>query len=81
MGKCEEVLKNEETVPIYTSFAIAAGNWICLLSGIPGGLFDPALSTGASLGQMLANSSLNWTTFGDYEAVVLLSMGERKAVG
>ena len=32
--------------------AVAIGNFISLISGIPGGLFDPSLTTGAALGQL-----------------------------
>ena len=48
-------------VPTWGFGAIALGNWIALLSGIPGGLFDPSLATGAALGQLTAPFWSSWT--------------------
>lgn len=46
------ILIEGDTYPIWLAPAVAAGNFITLLSGIPGGLFDPSLTTGAALGQI-----------------------------
>lgn len=40
--------------PAYYPFTKAAGSFLSLISGIPGGLFDPSLSVGAGLGQLAA---------------------------
>ena len=57
-------------MPDWGFAAIAGGNWIALLSGIPGGLFDPSLATGAAFGQMTAP----WLEFVEPRAVILLCM-------
>jgi len=41
------------TVSWYYPFAKAGASFVSLVSGIPGGLFDPSLAVGASLGQVL----------------------------
>jgi H+/Cl- antiporter ClcA len=41
------------TVSWYYPFAKAGASFVSLISGIPGGLFDPSLAVGASLGQVL----------------------------
>ncbi len=46
------ILIDGTTYPVWLAPAVAAGNFITLLSGIPGGLFDPSLTTGAALGQI-----------------------------
>lgn len=66
----EAILIGGEEVPQWGFAAIAAGNWISLLSGIPGGLFDPSLATGAALGQLTAPL----LSFIDAKAVILLCM-------
>lgn len=48
----KDILINGASYPVWLAPAIAAGNFITLLSGIPGGLFDPSLTTGAALGQI-----------------------------
>ena len=40
------------TVEWYYPFAKAGASFVSLVSGIPGGLFDPSLAVGASLGQV-----------------------------
>ena len=44
-----------EGYPWWYPFAKAGGNYFSLVSGIPGGLFDPSLSVGAGLGNMCAD--------------------------
>lgn len=44
-----------EGYPWWYPFAKAGGNYFSLISGIPGGLFDPSLSVGAGLGNMCAD--------------------------
>ena len=48
------ILQHETEMPFSYPLAKAAGNFISLISGIPGGLFDPSFSVGASLGQLSA---------------------------
>ena len=52
----------------------AIANYVCLISGIPGGLFDPSLSVGAGLGQTF--EPLLLTLFPELEptAVIMLFM-------
>lgn len=66
----EAILMEGTQVPTWGFGAIALGNWIALLSGIPGGLFDPSLATGAALGQLTAP----FLDFMDPQAVILLCM-------
>jgi len=49
----------------------AAGSFVTLISGIPGGLFAPSLSVGAGLGQLAAGLLPEMNR----QAVVLLAMG------
>ena len=46
------ILIRGEAYSAWLAPAVAAGNFLTLLSGIPGGLFDPSLTTGAALGQI-----------------------------
>ena len=48
------ILQSEIEMPWFYPFVKAAGNFISLISGIPGGLFDPSFSVGASMGQLAA---------------------------
>ncbi|MDG2308788.1 MAG: chloride channel protein [Candidatus Binatia bacterium] len=66
----EGILIHGESYPIYLAPVVAAGNFITLLSGIPGGLFDPSLTTGAALGQITQPLFPNI----DPQALVLLWM-------
>ena len=66
----QAILMEGTEVPTWGFGAIALGNWIALLSGIPGGLFDPSLATGAALGQLTAP----FLEFMDPQAVILLCM-------
>ena len=52
----------------------ALANYVCLISGIPGGLFDPSLSVGAGIGQTLQPLLLN--LFPDLEptSIIMLFM-------
>ena len=58
-------------LPVWYPLAKAAGLFVCLASGIPGGLFDPSLSVGAGLGQLV------WPLVPGIgrQAFVLLAMG------
>ncbi len=47
------ILIEGEEKPWWLFLAIASGSFFSLLSAIPGGLFDPSLSTGAALGQLV----------------------------
>jgi H+/Cl- antiporter ClcA len=59
-----------EDLPVLFAPFLAAGNFVSLLSGIPGGLFDPSLTTGAALGQV----TLPLSPFADRQAFLLLCM-------
>ena len=48
------ILQHETEMPFLYPFVKAAGNFISLISGIPGGLFDPSFSVGAAMGQLTA---------------------------
>ena len=68
--EAREILIEGKPYPIHYPFTKAAGSFLSLVSGIPGGLFDPSLSIGAALGQQLAP----WVPGVEPEAVVLLFM-------
>lgn len=59
-----------EDLPVLFAPFLSAGNFVSLLSGIPGGLFDPSLTTGAALGQI----SLPLSPFAERQAFLLLCM-------
>jgi len=65
-----KVLQDGTPLPIYYPFVKAAANFISLISGIPGGLFDPSFSVGASMGQLIAP----WFPGVDPRCIVMLSM-------
>jgi H+/Cl- antiporter ClcA len=69
-GHAKAILMDGRETPAWGFAAISVGNWIALLSGIPGGLFDPSLATGAALGQLTAP----FFEFIDPRAVILLCM-------
>ena len=46
----------QEGYPWWYPFMKAGGSFVSLISGIPGGLFDPSLSVGAGLGNLFADS-------------------------
>ncbi len=48
------ILRSETEMPWFYPLVKAGGNFISLISGIPGGLFDPSFSVGASMGQLAA---------------------------
>jgi H+/Cl- antiporter ClcA len=52
----------------------AAASWVSLVSGIPGGLFDPSLSVGASLGVLAAPMASSIFDGVSSEAVILMFM-------
>ena len=64
------ILQHGTQMPIYYPFAKAAGNFISLISGIPGGLFDPSFSVGASFGQIIAP----WFNGIDPRCIIMISM-------
>ncbi|NRA02369.1 MAG: chloride channel protein [Myxococcales bacterium] len=65
-----DVLQGRAEMPAFYFVAKAAGNFISLISGIPGGLFDPSFSVGAAMGQLAA------PLFGDVDprAISMLAM-------
>ncbi|NQX88683.1 MAG: chloride channel protein [Halioglobus sp.] len=48
------ILHQTETMPWYYAVTKAAASGVALISGVPGGLFDPSLAVGAGLGQLTA---------------------------
>lgn len=48
------ILIDGRQMPASYAFSKAAGSFVSLISGIPGGLFDPSFSVAAALGQLLA---------------------------
>ncbi len=46
------MLQAGEVQPLWFAPVRALASFVCLLSGIPGGLFDPSLTVGAGLGQL-----------------------------
>ena len=48
------ILQHETQMPVSYPFVKAAGNFVSLVSGIPGGLFDPSFSVGAAMGQLVS---------------------------
>ena len=64
------ILHNNVDAPWYYPLAKAAASWAALISGVPGGLFDPTLSVGASLGQLTAHLFV----VDDVRAVVMMFM-------
>ena len=52
----------------------AVSNFVCLISGIPGGLFDPSLSVGAGLGQTLTPAFLTFFPHLEPTSIVMLFM-------
>ena len=69
-GEAFDILQYEKQMPPYYAFAKAAGSFISLISGIPGGLFDPSFSVGAAFGQLIAPLFEGI----DPKAIIMLSM-------
>lgn len=69
--EAKQILMNGDPAPWWFLPTHAAASFLTLMSGIPGGLFDPALTSGAALGQLLAP----WFTMLDPQHTVLLFMG------
>jgi len=65
------ILVNGQTLARTYSLVKAAGSFVTLISGIPGGLFTPTLSVGAGLGQLAAVVVPEMNR----QAIVLLTMG------
>lgn len=69
-SEAERILIGGEDLPRSFAPLLAAGSFVTLLSGVPGGLFDPSLTTGAALGQV----ALPLSPFGERQAFLLLCM-------
>lgn len=52
--EAKRILMDGEPMPWWFLPTHAAASFLTLASGIPGGLFDPSLTSGAAIGQMLA---------------------------
>ncbi|MEW6270790.1 MAG: chloride channel protein [Thermodesulfobacteriota bacterium] len=68
--EAERILIGGEEVPWWFLPTHAAASFLTLVSAIPGGLFDPSLTTGAALGQLAAP----WVAVLDRQETVLLFM-------
>jgi H+/Cl- antiporter ClcA len=64
------ILVRGEDLPVSFAPLLASANFVSLLSGIPGGLFDPTLTTGSALGQI----ALPLSPFAERQAFLLLCM-------
>ena len=60
--------------PWWYPVAKAGGSFFTLISGIPGGLFDPSLSVGAGLGNSLADVFSGWFDDLEPQFVIMLFM-------
>lgn len=69
-AEAKQMLIEGKDLPALFAPLIAAGNFVTLLSGVPGGLFDPSLTTGAALGQL----ALPFSPFAERQAFLLLCM-------
>ena len=52
--EARSILIDGEQMPTSYAFTKACGSFVSLISGIPGGLFDPSFSVGAAMGQLTA---------------------------
>ncbi len=68
--EAKDILMNGAPAPWFFLPTHAAASFLTLMSGIPGGLFDPALTSGAALGQLLTP----WFPQLDSQHTVLLFM-------
>ncbi len=66
----KQILIEGETLPWYYPFARMLATFATLVSGIPGGLFDPTLSAGAGFGQLFSELFPSVPA----QAVILLAM-------
>ena len=53
-SEAKAILIDGTPMPTSYAFTKAAGSFVSLISGIPGGLFDPSFSVAAALGQLLS---------------------------
>ncbi len=72
-AQAQAILIGGQTLPSTYALAKAAGSFVTLISGIPGGLFTPSLSVGAGLGQLA--TALVPVQEMNRQVVVLLAMG------
>ena len=64
------ILHAEQIFPWYYPFVKALGNFFALISGVPGGLFDPSFSVAAGAAQWLATS----LSYASPKALILMFM-------
>ena len=60
--------------PWWYPFAKAGGSFVTLISGVPGGLFDPSLSVGAGLGNLFADSFESFFDDLDPQFIIMMFM-------
>lgn len=70
-----EILRHGENLWSLYPLVKAGGNFIALISGIPGGLFTPSLSVGAGLGQLASQLAADFAPDLNRQAIILLAMG------
>ncbi|MDP0496306.1 MAG: chloride channel protein [Verrucomicrobiota bacterium JB024] len=66
----KQILIDGEQLPWFYPFTRMLATFATLMSGIPGGLFDPTLSAGAGFGQLFAD----WFPTVPPQAIILLAM-------
>jgi H+/Cl- antiporter ClcA len=65
---------DQGTYPWWYPVAKAGGSFVTLISGIPGGLFDPSLSVGAGLGNAFADLFSGWFDELEPQFIIMLFM-------
>ena len=72
--QAQSILMEGAEYPWHYAPLKAVSNFVCLISGIPGGLFDPSLSVGAGLGQTLTPAFLTFFPHLEPTSIVMLFM-------
>jgi H+/Cl- antiporter ClcA len=72
--QAKDILIDGQEFPWHYAPMKALANFVCLISGIPGGLFDPSLSVGAGLGQTFQPLMIYLFPELEPKAVVMLFM-------
>ncbi len=72
--QAQSILMDGGEYPWHYAPMKALANFVCLISGIPGGLFDPSLSVGAGLGQTLKPVLLFFFPHLEPTSIVMLFM-------
>jgi H+/Cl- antiporter ClcA len=73
-AQAQSILIDGSEYPWHYAPMKALASYVCLISGIPGGLFDPSLSVGAGLGQTLQPMLVYLFPELDPAAIIMLFM-------